>query len=69
MDAKHGVAIVRGRATTSPPPLAGEGQGGGRWLAPNPLRPPPHPSPASGGGSRPCHAECVVLYTAVGIPA
>src|SRR5262249_28656028 len=44
-------------AASSPPPLAGEGQGGGIQYAHNLMDvfqpPPPQPSPASGGGSRP----------------
>src|SRR6516164_558556 len=45
-------ACERG-ATSSPPPRAGEGQGGGMQHDRGFQQPPPHPSPACGGGSRP----------------
>src|SRR5262245_48930885 len=44
--------LAKAGAATSPPPLAGEGQGEGRH-ARIPLFTPPHPSPASGRGSAP----------------
>src|SRR5215468_6988551 len=37
-------------ASLSPPPLAGEGQGGGQSARTELLAPPPRHSPASGGG-------------------
>src|SRR5499427_1991097 len=40
------------RSLLSPPPLAGEGQGGGQFHGTDSRQdPPPQPSPASGGGS------------------
>src|SRR5262249_34039207 len=46
-------SATTGGATASPPPLAGEGQEGGTQMNEHVQSPPPHPSPASGGGSRP----------------
>src|SRR5262249_56589597 len=40
-------------ARLPPPALAGEGQGGGMQHDRGVQQPPPHPSPACGGGSRP----------------
>src|SRR5262249_30352055 len=45
--------VASGNATSSPPPLAGEGQGGGDHMIEHFRLPSPHPSPASGGGRRP----------------
>ena len=45
-----------GRATASPPPLAGEGQGGGQPRAQAAATSPSPTLPLSGGGSRPVHA-------------
>src|SRR5262245_46752367 len=45
--------LCRGRATASPPPQAGEGQGGGMQQDGEWRLPPSPPSPASGGGSPP----------------
>src|SRR5262245_769552 len=53
----HITRVTTTRATAFPPPLRGEGQGGGynRFRVRN--HPPPHPSPARGeGGARCTHS-------------